>query len=38
MQKAAAKALFGETGFEGRLPVSIPGLARRGDGITTAPR
>ena len=35
-QKAAAKALFGEAGFEGRLPVSIPGLAKRGDGIGRA--
>ncbi|MFI5181510.1 MAG: glycoside hydrolase family 3 protein [Thermoanaerobaculia bacterium] len=32
-QIAAAKALFGEAGFEGKLPVSIPGLAKRGDGI-----
>jgi len=36
MQKAAAKALVGETGFEGKLPVSIPGLAKRGDGISKA--
>ena len=36
MQKAAAKALVGETGFEGKLPVSIPGLAKRGDGISIA--
>ena len=36
MQKAAAKALFGEAGLEGKLPVSIPGLARRGDGIAKA--
>ncbi|HQR45136.1 MAG TPA: glycoside hydrolase family 3 N-terminal domain-containing protein [Thermoanaerobaculia bacterium] len=36
MQKAAAKALFGEAAFEGKLPVSIPGLARRGDGIAKA--
>ncbi|MGE5347368.1 MAG: glycoside hydrolase family 3 protein [Acidithiobacillales bacterium] len=35
MQKAAAAALFGEAAFGGRLPVTIPGLARRGDGITT---
>ena len=33
IQKAAARALAGETGFEGKLPVSIPGLAKRGDGI-----
>jgi beta-N-acetylhexosaminidase len=36
MQKAAAKALFGEAAFEGKLPVSIPGLAKRGDGIAKA--
>jgi beta-N-acetylhexosaminidase len=35
MQKAVAGALFGETAFEGKLPISIPGLARRGDGIVT---
>jgi beta-N-acetylhexosaminidase len=33
VQKAAAAALFGEAAFEGKLPVSIPGLAKRGDGI-----
>ena len=38
MQRAAAKALFGETGFEGKLPVSIPGLAKRGDGIAKGAR
>jgi beta-N-acetylhexosaminidase len=30
---AAAKALFGEIPIRGRLPVSIPGLAKLGDGI-----
>jgi beta-N-acetylhexosaminidase len=30
---AAAKALFGEIPIEGRLPVSIPGLAKLGAGI-----
>ncbi len=35
-QKAAVRALAGEAGFEGKLPVSIPGLARRGDGIAKA--
>jgi beta-N-acetylhexosaminidase len=30
---AAVKALFGEIGMRGRLPVSIPGLARFGEGI-----
>lgn len=32
-QVAAARALFGEAAFSGRLPVTIPGLAARGDGI-----
>ena len=31
---AAVKALFGEVAVEGKLPVSIPGFARLGDGIT----
>lgn len=30
---AAAKALFGEIPFRGRLPVSIPGFAQRGTGM-----
>ena len=30
---AVVKALFGETAIRGRLPVSIPGFARVGDGI-----
>ena len=34
MQVAAAKAIFGESRFSGRLPVTIPGLYKRGDGIT----
>lgn len=38
MQRAAAKALFGEAAFEGKLPVSIPGLAKRGDGIAKPAR
>jgi len=33
MQVAAARALFGEAGFEGRLPVTIPGYGTRGHGI-----
>ena len=32
-QVAAARALFGEAAFSGRLPVTIPGVAARGDGI-----
>ena len=34
VQVAAVKALFGEAAIEGRLPITIPGLAKRGDGIT----
>jgi beta-N-acetylhexosaminidase len=30
---SAVKALFGEIAIRGRLPVSIPNVARRGDGI-----
>jgi beta-N-acetylhexosaminidase len=30
---AAVKALWGEIPIRGRLPVSIPGLAKLGDGI-----
>jgi beta-N-acetylhexosaminidase len=30
---AAAKALFGEIPFRGRLPVTIPGVAERGTGM-----
>ncbi len=32
-EAALAKALFGEIRITGRLPVSIPGLAKYGDGI-----
>jgi beta-N-acetylhexosaminidase len=32
-ETAAAKALFGEIGMTGRLPVTIPGVAAYGDGI-----
>jgi hypothetical protein len=34
MQVAAAHALFGETPITGRLPVTIPGVAERGSGIS----
>ena len=30
---AAAKAILGQIRIQGRLPISIPGLAARGDGI-----
>jgi beta-N-acetylhexosaminidase len=33
MQQAAARALFGESPVSGRLPVSIPGLHVRGEGL-----
>jgi beta-N-acetylhexosaminidase len=34
MQLAAVQALFGEAPVTGKLPVTIPGLAPRGTGIT----
>jgi beta-N-acetylhexosaminidase len=34
VQTAAVKALFGEAAIEGHLPITIPGLAMRGDGIS----
>jgi beta-N-acetylhexosaminidase len=34
---AAVKALWGEIGIQGHLPVSIPSLARLGDGLQTQP-
>jgi len=33
MQKAVAKALLGRANISGTLPISIPGIAKRGDGI-----
>ncbi len=35
-QVAAVQALFGETAIGGTLPITIPGLAKRGDGISRA--
>ncbi|MEO8586145.1 MAG: glycoside hydrolase family 3 N-terminal domain-containing protein [Acidobacteriota bacterium] len=32
-QTATVQALFGETAIGGKLPITIPGLAKRGDGI-----
>jgi beta-N-acetylhexosaminidase len=32
-ETAAAKALFGDSAITGHTPVSIPGLAKLGDGI-----
>jgi len=37
-QSAAARVLFGEAPFRGRLPVSVPGLFELGAGIQTAER
>jgi beta-N-acetylhexosaminidase len=37
-QRAAARALAGETAITGRLPVSIPPLFVRGDGVRRDPR
>ncbi len=36
VQTAAVRALFGEAAIEGHLPITIPGLAKRGDGIVKA--
>jgi beta-N-acetylhexosaminidase len=33
-ERSAVRALFGEIPTRGRLPVTIPGVAERGDGIT----
>ncbi len=32
-ERAAAKALVGEIGISGKLPVTLPGVAKRGDGM-----
>ena len=32
-EASAVKGLFGEIGIHGHLPVTIPGIARRGDGV-----
>jgi len=32
-ERAAVKALFGEIPIHGKLPVTLPGVAKRGDGI-----
>jgi len=36
MQSAVAQAMFGEAPVTGRLPVTIPGLHQRGEGIQRA--
>lgn len=33
-QTAAARAMFGEVSFQGRLPINIPNLFKVGDGLT----
>ncbi|MFN0206496.1 MAG: glycoside hydrolase family 3 N-terminal domain-containing protein [Planctomycetota bacterium] len=33
-QRAAARAIFGDIRVNGKIPVSIPGIAKRGDGVT----
>ena len=35
-QKAAARAIFGQTPIGGRIPVSVPGAVRIGEGIDVA--
>lgn len=35
-QKAAARALFGETAIGGKVPVTVPGVVERGTGLTVA--
>jgi beta-N-acetylhexosaminidase len=37
-QGAAARALFGETAISGRLPVTVPGLFKIGDGLRVEAR
>jgi len=35
-QRAAARAMFGQIAIGGRIPVSVPGTAQRGDGMSVA--
>jgi beta-glucosidase-like glycosyl hydrolase/CubicO group peptidase (beta-lactamase class C family) len=35
-QRAAARALFGQAAIGGRMPVSVPGIAKAGDGLRVA--
>jgi CubicO group peptidase (beta-lactamase class C family) len=35
-QRAAVRALFGQVATEGRIPVTVPGTLKRGDGIRVA--
>ena len=35
-QRAAVRAIFGQVATEGRIPVTVPGTVKRGDGIRIA--
>jgi beta-N-acetylhexosaminidase len=35
-QRAVVRALFGQTAISGRIPVTVPGIVRRGDGLRVA--
>ncbi|MGA8145480.1 MAG: glycoside hydrolase family 3 N-terminal domain-containing protein [Candidatus Acidiferrales bacterium] len=35
-QRAAVRALFGQVAIDGRIPVTVPGATRRGEGIQVA--
>jgi len=35
-QRAAARAIFGQIAIGGRIPVTVPGTAQRGDGMSVA--
>jgi beta-N-acetylhexosaminidase len=35
-QRAAARAIFGQTAVTGKIPVTVPGTAQRGDGLSLA--
>jgi beta-glucosidase-like glycosyl hydrolase/CubicO group peptidase (beta-lactamase class C family) len=35
-QRAAGRALFGQVSIDGRIPVSVPGVVRAGDGLSVA--
>jgi beta-N-acetylhexosaminidase len=35
-QRAAARALFGEISIGGKIPVTVPGVAQRGDGLSSS--
>ena len=35
-QRAVARAIFGQTAISGKIPVTVPGTVRRGDGLSIA--